>query len=1300
MSVLCLSEALFLASRFVKSDACIACMHLHAKPCIALHRSGHTGRGSDGIMHLHEKRCIKRAGVAGIALRAKLRNSKKDYILNIDSTINNRKKFMKSHKEKIIPLLKYISERLWEGRAAVLVGAGFSKNAKPAKSNARPFPMWNELGDLFYKKVYCKDNEYKYSNVLKLADEVQAAFGRSTLDKIIKDAIPDNDYEPSDLHKSLLTLPWSDVFTTNYDTLLERTCVHIETRKYDVILNKDDLINAERPRIIKLHGSLPSERPFILTEEDYRKYPNDFSPFVNTVQQSLIENTLCLIGFSGDDPNFLSWIGWIRDNLGGNNSPKIYLIGLFSFNEAQRKLLERRNIVIVDLTYLIESDESHYKAYELFIEYLNGDKGGEYSLSWPNVNLMEYIQYDDDDDVKKQKILLFINENRRLRECYPGWCIVPEEVRSNFRVYLDPWHSAFKEIDILEGDAKLYFIYEILWGLKILLMPIFEDYVSDIEVLINVYNEKISSKSAEINHYQRREYTDIVDFLSVSLLKYYRQESEVEKWLDLARNIDKENRLKAENYADFEYENALFSYSRFDINETTKKLNAWERNELLPFHEAKRAGLLAELGMVDEAINILEKSLSVIRKNSLHTHKNDDYLNASHEAYVMLMLRFLKSSSWGNNLDEVDHAKDYTSRWATLSQYKCDPWAEIKYFNQSLENIQDDNSFSENYDFDIGIRTVTNTFGATGFSKQNIYALNLLIFYEELGMPYRIKRSFLNSETLKNAASIIYKYSPDWAIFCLIRLANEKAFSKVFSRYGINQMNRAEIERSINLYLNLFNTSYDYLQNNKIANVSDFHSAIMRVVPELLSRMITKTSFSKKKEVLDSLLIVYVREKGLNGSYYMNLLSRTIKSLSPQQKIELLTFFCKFPLKHENGKLMRHNLLNPFNFLVEDIDDLKPYVKNIKKKCYVAEDIKLIETGQTIEREFASIKLMVLYSLDCIKQSDVKKLTQALWKKRDRFGFPEDVSYYKFFFINNLHEGVADVHKLMNDYLITCNFPTQYKNGSKNIKLRRYNEPYMFELNGALRSYKINSEVWASIIISIEEWVKNDSKYLSSKDSETVNEFERRFSHVINILIQFSLTQRELLDERMKDKLESILLKMKGVGLYVNHALVSLSSANGNNASSNVSILNDDFLSDDIKVIVQALRGVDILLKSKGKYVLDFRKLSEKLKWNQEPGLSVCLNFIEEYIYNGGKLLDYFEKDLLSGLERVSKNNLIDDNNDFLDLLEVKLAASKLAFQLYDKLYKRINVPVAILKWKEIALSPDEFDEVQNTWIE
>jgi len=47
-------------------------MDLHEKKCTAFPRSAHTGRGPSRIMHLHEKRCIKRAGVAGIALRAML----------------------------------------------------------------------------------------------------------------------------------------------------------------------------------------------------------------------------------------------------------------------------------------------------------------------------------------------------------------------------------------------------------------------------------------------------------------------------------------------------------------------------------------------------------------------------------------------------------------------------------------------------------------------------------------------------------------------------------------------------------------------------------------------------------------------------------------------------------------------------------------------------------------------------------------------------------------------------------------------------------------------------------------------------------------------------------------------------------------------------------------------------------------------------------------------------------------------------------------------------------------------------
>ena len=89
----------------------------------------------------------------------------------------------------------------------------------------------------------------------------------------------------------------------------------------------DHISSAAAPRIIKLHGTVPGSEycPLIVTEEDYRTYPTKFAPFVNTVQQLMMETALLLIGFSGDDPNFLSWSGWVRDNLGGS-APKIYLL--------------------------------------------------------------------------------------------------------------------------------------------------------------------------------------------------------------------------------------------------------------------------------------------------------------------------------------------------------------------------------------------------------------------------------------------------------------------------------------------------------------------------------------------------------------------------------------------------------------------------------------------------------------------------------------------------------------------------------------------------------------------------------------------------------------------------------------------------------------------------------------------------------------------------------------------------------------------------------------------------------------
>ncbi len=186
------------------------------------------------------------------------------------------------------PYLDEISQRLLSGHAAVMVGSGFSRNASP------DFPSWNQLGDLLYETIHGKrpGPDTHYLDVPTLAHEVEAALGRPALDRILRDAIPDLASDPSPLHTKLLELPWADVLTTNYDTLLERARSSISSRRYEIVTNSNDLGDSGKPRIVKLHGSFQSDRRLIVTDEDYRCYPEESAPFVNTVRQALGKHTM------------------------------------------------------------------------------------------------------------------------------------------------------------------------------------------------------------------------------------------------------------------------------------------------------------------------------------------------------------------------------------------------------------------------------------------------------------------------------------------------------------------------------------------------------------------------------------------------------------------------------------------------------------------------------------------------------------------------------------------------------------------------------------------------------------------------------------------------------------------------------------------------------------------------------------------------------------------------------------------------------------------------------------------------
>ena len=296
-------------------------------------------------------------------------------------------------KERVYSCAEDIAMRLKEyrkyGKASLMVGAGFSKNATSKGMKDIKPPDWSELADNMFCELYPnfpdmnekqkaeweKQRIIKTSgkNVTKLAEEYVVNFDRNKMNHLIENAIADDLFIPGELHKKLVKLKWADIFTTNYDTLLERAADMVFSEEnYQIVCSCNDIAGSISPRIVKLHGSIPHVKPYIILDEDYRTYPIKHAAMVNTVQQAMLETRLCLIGFSGDDPNFQNWMGWIRDNM-GESCPIIYLIGIYDkLGEPERKLLESRQIVIVDISCLVDEEETdrHGVAISKFLDLL------------------------------------------------------------------------------------------------------------------------------------------------------------------------------------------------------------------------------------------------------------------------------------------------------------------------------------------------------------------------------------------------------------------------------------------------------------------------------------------------------------------------------------------------------------------------------------------------------------------------------------------------------------------------------------------------------------------------------------------------------------------------------------------------------------------------------------------------------------------------------------------------------------------------------------------------------------------
>ena len=846
--------------------------------------------------------------------------------------------------------IKEIAEAMSANHAAVMIGAGFSKNADKISSTDKWFKNWNELSDMFYETVYGNAGPGKeYNSSLRLAQEVEITVGRPKLENILKEAVPDEDYGPSEVYTKLMELPWRDVFTTNYDTLLERAADKVSKRRYNVVVNQEDLVNSnDAPRILKLHGSFPSQRPFIITEEDYRTYPIKFAAMVNTVQQALLENVFCMIGFSCEDPNFLSWIGWIHDNLGKSSSQKIYMISIEHISEAKQKLLFDKNIIVVDLQELYPEKEIPERLKSFFENLRKLIEEKDKKDQW--FDLSEIAISAENSFEEKTKKLKVLNNS------YPGWIFLPWKMKYKVNRVLeeldDEWDFFAKKEKLVDisFSMQIEYMYEYVKFLNIVGRPII------LETAEKFWDILENSKEKE----EKTEYK--IQCIYLQLLRAYRELADWEKY-DLCRAKILESTLKYEE-KQFLYSNDWWMkmYRFKDVN-LIDLLNKWDLAQGDLYWPIIKSSMYAIAGEKVKGEQILGEILPKIRQQLVKNSK-DEYLCSIEECIVSL-LNFMRQGDWQVNLDAEMEACIQTGdvNW----------WGENEEYCSHLNEKEDkkpETSVQTNYDLSI---TYTSHMGRC--NSKIYYALDYLRFLEQTGHPFRIQM-VTNTKGFQRVIETLYLYYPQWCLIQILIAQNEKELDMLFGRNKLSGMTQEEVDNCIQEYIKALDLVSKNIKPENANWSTSVYDNSAKILPQIISRLCYKCSIEILDQILDYMLILCssnVRDnfKGIN-----KILEGVCNAYTEKEQGERIEKILRFPMKTNE----RRTYYDPVN-----------YLKRPKEKYKINDDLynniiiqirQLMEIGTAQEKADALQRLIILAQLIYLKQNDEEYLYQCLEKKQ------------------------------------------------------------------------------------------------------------------------------------------------------------------------------------------------------------------------------------------------------------------------------------------------------------------------------
>lgn len=824
-----------------------------------------------------------------------------------------------------------------------MVGAGFSRNAVPKHTGLPTAPTWPELAQAIYAKLNSNadgqqeglepEAASQSSSILRVAQEYQSAFGRTDLHSLLQLLIRDDQFLPGSAHERLLELPWRDVFTTNWDTLLERASSSVPNRYYSFVRSADEIPLAASPRIVKLHGSIDPLTPLIVTEEDYRTYPVRFAPFVNTVQQSMMETILLLIGFSGEDPNFLYWSGWVRDNL-GDSAPKIYLAGWLGLSMHRRRMLEDRNIVPIDLTRHPAADQwrkrstrvCHERATEWILRTL--EYGRPYvPANWPlpmdqkddpvpdhlspiekiDVNapqsepdLQSALGNEQSEERKRQAVQTLLQVWKHNREnTYPGWLSAPSIVRESMGSPIEKATPLLDALPLLDTASRLTALFELIWRWGIQLQPIslleptsarLETVAAEVLSRISGENKTIDGEPANAATWQSISKAWVaVNLALVTAVRFRFDFENFDKRLSaLAPFLD--DHIDVRNYVS--HERCLWAIYKLDYTSLEELLANWKVEGGDPVWMMRKAALLFELGRDEEAQALNNNALSAIRRIPADERRVDA---PSRESWAL----YCAGATLGFQ-DYWNASLEWRQRWDELTPLKCNALLEMNF---SADAIRGKEGPDKGTPFDLGVERRPGYSFSIGEYLRWAASHRALRLAEVAGLPPSIGNRVVASSNLLLAARELCRHEQELAARIVMRTADNYestgTLNFVLSRARIAGLSREAASRLAQIAVSAI--EYAVLQTSN-ANASGRQHWLERLrgCTESLSRIVLRLEADQMDNILSKALAWYENELiatsvGMTDPMY-NLLKRTWDSLPDERRLARICDIFETPI--------------------------------------------------------------------------------------------------------------------------------------------------------------------------------------------------------------------------------------------------------------------------------------------------------------------------------------------------------------------------------------------------------------------